>query len=277
MNVLSLGAGVQSSALLLMCYEGEIAPLPSHAVFADTQSEPRAVYEYLEYLKDIVSDKIEVRTVTQGSLKDDFLGAVEGRNKRCSQPPFYVINRAGDGQHTTRDTGGMLWRNCTKDFKLNPLRRATRVLMQENGAKHIHQMIGISLDEAHRMKQSGVKYITNVYPLIDHRITRQGCLKWLHDHGYKTPVKSSCTFCPYRSNANWVRMQKEQPAAFADAVEVDRKLREGKLPGVTGVPYVHRMMIPLEEAVSLSAHTDQLAFEIDDPAFGNECEGMCGV
>lgn len=277
MNVLSLGAGVQSSALLLMCYEGEITPLPTHAVFADTQSEPRAVYDYLKYLEETVADKITVQTVTQGSLKDDFLGAVEGRNKRYSQPPFYVINRAGDGKHTARDTGGMLWRNCTQDFKLAPLRRATRALMQEHGAKHIHQMIGISLDEAHRMKPSGVKYITNVYPLVERRITRHDCLIWLKKHGYQMPVKSSCTFCPYRSNAGWVRFREEQPDDFADAVEVDRKLREGRLPGVTGTPYVHRMMIPLEEAVAKSAYTDQLSFEIDDPAFGNECEGMCGV
>lgn len=39
-NVLSLGAGVQSSALALMASAGEIGPMPDFAVFADTQDEP---------------------------------------------------------------------------------------------------------------------------------------------------------------------------------------------------------------------------------------------
>ncbi len=276
MDVLSLGAGVQSSALLLMCYEGVITPCPSHAVFADTQSEPRAVYDYLAYIKELVADRISVRIVTQGSLRDDFLNASAGLTKRCSQPPFYVVNR-NTKAGMPPESGGMLWRNCTKDFKLAPLRRATRALMQETGEKHVHQMIGISLDEAHRMKQSGVKYITNVYPLVDHRLTRHDCLQWLKKRGYRLPVKSACTFCPYRSNQGWVRFRDEQPEDFADAVEVDRKLREGKLPGVTGTPYVHRLMIPLEEAVTKTARTDQLTLDIDDRDFGNECEGMCGV
>jgi len=44
--VLSLGAGVQSSALALMLENKDINyPMPDFAVFADTQSEPQEVYE----------------------------------------------------------------------------------------------------------------------------------------------------------------------------------------------------------------------------------------
>ena len=40
-NVLSLGAGVQSTAMALMATKGEITPMPDIAIFADTQAEPK--------------------------------------------------------------------------------------------------------------------------------------------------------------------------------------------------------------------------------------------
>ena len=47
-RVLNLGAGVQSTTLLLMSIRGEIAQL-DHAIFADTGWEPKAVYQHLEW------------------------------------------------------------------------------------------------------------------------------------------------------------------------------------------------------------------------------------
>ena len=51
LNVLSLGAGVQSSTLALMAAHGEIEPMPDCAIFADTGDEPKAVYEWLVWLE----------------------------------------------------------------------------------------------------------------------------------------------------------------------------------------------------------------------------------
>ncbi|WSA82652.1 hypothetical protein OG930_06905 [Streptomyces sp. NBC_01799] len=46
LKVLSLGAGVQSTCLLLMAAEGHLPGLDV-AIFADTGWEPRAVYDHL--------------------------------------------------------------------------------------------------------------------------------------------------------------------------------------------------------------------------------------
>ena len=46
-SVLSFGAGVQSTTLLMMSLAGELPPLDA-VVFADTGWEPRAVYAHLE-------------------------------------------------------------------------------------------------------------------------------------------------------------------------------------------------------------------------------------
>ncbi len=49
-DVLSLGAGVQSTCVLLMSCRG-VLPKLDCAVFADTGWEPKAVYDHLEWLK----------------------------------------------------------------------------------------------------------------------------------------------------------------------------------------------------------------------------------
>ena len=67
-NILSLGAGVQSSTLLLMSLYGEIPPL-DYVIFADTGWEPTAVYKHLEKLKKICYEaKLPLITV---SVKDN--------------------------------------------------------------------------------------------------------------------------------------------------------------------------------------------------------------
>ena len=57
-RVLSLGAGVQSSTLLLMAVAGELEL--DHAIFADTGHEPEPVYRWLEYLQRVSTIPIHV-------------------------------------------------------------------------------------------------------------------------------------------------------------------------------------------------------------------------
>ena len=70
-KVLSFGAGVQSSTLLLMSCKG-ILPKLDAAIFADTGWEPQHVYKQLEDLSAI-ADKagIPVHRVTAGNIRDD--------------------------------------------------------------------------------------------------------------------------------------------------------------------------------------------------------------
>ena len=55
MRILSLGAGVQSTALLLMMIHGEI-PKADAVIFADTGWEPAAVYKHLEKLEVLMAE-----------------------------------------------------------------------------------------------------------------------------------------------------------------------------------------------------------------------------
>ena len=67
-HIISLGAGVQSSTMALMAAHGEITPMPDCAIFADTQWEPRGVYQWLSWLETQLP--FPVHRVTAGSVRD---------------------------------------------------------------------------------------------------------------------------------------------------------------------------------------------------------------
>ena len=66
LEIISLGAGVQSSVMALMAARGELTPMPSAAVFADTQWEPAGVYAHLDWLEQQLP--FPTYRVTQGNL-----------------------------------------------------------------------------------------------------------------------------------------------------------------------------------------------------------------
>jgi hypothetical protein len=122
--------------------------------------------------------------------------------------------------------------------------------------------IGISADEAHRMKPSTVAYITNRWPLIEFELTRAACLEKLKGWGVSAP-RSACCGCPFLSDADW-RYKKQQPEWEA-TVAISHRLAE------TG-QFMHRSLLPIDQ-VDLQTWDERGQPDL----FGNECEGMCGV
>jgi hypothetical protein len=269
LTVLSLGAGVQSTTLALMAAQGEIEPMPDCAVFADTQSEPAAVYENLARLKERLP--FAVHTVSAGSLRNQIVAGMlkprsNGTPKIDGHPPFHV------------PPGAMMHRQCTHDFKVVPLNRKIRELAGlKPGARGptqpvVEQWFGISRDEAQRMRTPDFRWVRFRYPLVDLGMTRQDCLRWLERAGYPRPAKSACTFCPYHSDAEWTDLRTNDWTAWDEAVEIDKLIRPGDSHRTRGREwFLHKSLKPLDE-VPLTA------LERGQPdLFGNECEGMCGV
>lgn len=263
MVALSLGAGVQSSCLLLMACAGEL-PKPDHAIFADTQWEPASVYHQLEYLKARCEEAgIQYHTCSAGDIRDEFCIG-EGRHTRKDgsrfvSPPLFVKDEQGKMS--------MLQRQCTKDYKISPIRRKLREL-QTSRTEPVEMWIGISWDEIQRMKPANVQWIKHRWPLIERRMRRSECLKWLQENGHPEPPKSACVGCPFHSNAVWLDMKKNDPESWASAVEADKAVRNGwgKL---TGQAYLHSSGEPLDEV--------PLEYRGQLDLWPNECEGMCGV
>jgi hypothetical protein len=267
MRILSLGAGVQSSTLALMIAHGEI-PMVSAAIFADTGAEPRATYEYLDYLIPLLPFTVHV--VSNGNLHDDQLvmsSAKDGTEYLRNLVPAFTFENG--------NKEGMLLRKCTGDYKLAPLRRKSRELMEAAGEKTIEQVIGISWDEAIRMKPSGVKYISNTYPLVDLQMTRGHCLEWLKAKGYRLPPKSACIFCPYHSDEQWKSLPPDELARAArferiwnEQAKLDKRATQTR-----ATIRLHRSGLPLGQ---VNFNTSPADFGQAD-FFGADCEGMCGV
>lgn len=265
-SVLSLGAGVQSSTLALMLDDGELGPKyprPAFAVFADTQREPRAVYHWLEWLGSQLS--YPIYTVTKGDLG----AAVLRRSRRSGniylnmKIPMFTVNRA-TGQK------GMLIRTCTRDYKIHMVHREIiHRLSIPRGSKNVrvHQYMGISVDEAHRMKPSIKPCIKNVYPLVELSISRQQCIDWMEKHYKRTPPRSACTFCPFHNDEEWAALT---PKEFKEACELEDKLRRmaSKTTAMNSDVFLHASRIPLRDVVLEPNKKDH---------WGNECEGGCGV
>jgi hypothetical protein len=265
LHVISLGAGVQSSTMALMAAAGDLLPMPNAAIFADTGAEPSAVYRHLDWLERALP--FPVHRVSAGNLREQIQLAVIGEARMDARPPFFV------------STGGMLHRQCTQDFKILPITRKVRELLglkhRQRGPKEpaVTQWIGISLDEAIRMKPSRLDYVQHRWPLIEHRMTRWECLKWLADRQHPTPPKSACTFCPYHDDGMWRDMKANDPESWAEAVGIDQAIRNGVKGQRTRAQwFLHRSLKPLQE-VDLRTAEDVGQASL----FGNECEGMCGV
>lgn len=260
-RVLSLGAGVQSTTLALMAAHGEIGPMPDCGIFADTGWEPKAVYDHLAWLMSANVLPFPIFLVSGGNIRDDIMKRSNTSGGRFAAVPWFL--KMPDGRKA------MGRRQCTKEYKLYPIRRKVRALLGGKTPKGGAEVwIGISTDEALRMKQSTVQYMVNRWPLIEQGMSRADCLAWMKKHHYPEPPKSSCIGCPFHNNEQW-KSVKADPVAWADAIEVDAAIRQQS--GFKGEQFMHRQCVPLNE-VDLRTKAEKEA-----DLFNNDCEGMCGV
>ena len=276
LHILSLGAGVQSSAMALMAAKGELEPMPDCAIFADTGAEPWRVYDQVEYLEEIVPFPIYTVMEDEGLEKSIIDSIRDGKDKRgrFASAPFYT---------ESPNAKGMLRRQCTNEFKIKPIQKKIRELVGlkkgQRGPKEVvvSQWIGISLDEAVRMKPNQTPWIENRWPLIEKELHRHDCLKWMEENGYPKPGKSACYFCPYSDNKTWQDMKTNDPRSFGLATKIDNLIRDGAHKTKEGKQYLHLTKLYLHRT---RQPIDEVDFDPDRDQFdmfGNECEGLCGV
>lgn len=262
MNILSLGAGVQSSTVLLMSCRG-VLPRLDGAIFADTQWEPAAVYRWLYDVLKPEAEKagIPLYVVTAGNLRSDYINAMHG-DRVASMPLFF---NGGEGR---------IRRQCTQDYKISPINHQIGLLANgptPKDCKIVQLWFGISADEMRRVRTSRKWNIQHYYPLIfgfDRPWHRHDCEKWLLKNGYGEAPRSACIGCPNHSDAEWRRI-KAVPDEWADAVSFDAAIRHQ--PHLREDAYLHRSCKPLP-LVDLESLEDK-----GQQNWLNECEGMCGV
>lgn len=270
-----------------MSEAGVLPPLDA-AIFADTGAEPADVYEWLDWLEAQVSFPVyRVQRWPDRNLED-----VEGE-LRVSGKSGKKYVRTSVPLWTTKngEFGGGLRRKCTKDFKIDPVQRKLREICGITGRRAgdqvlVRQWMGISKDEAQRMRDSREPWIHLWYPLIESlNINRQACLEWMQAQGHPLPPRSACVFCPYHSAKEWRRLQVDDPlgyeraCAFEDRIRTAFRTHDETLDAddvwlqyiVNGRPLRD---IDWTHEIATKESTGQIdLFEL----WGNECEGMCGV
>ncbi|WP_242454263.1 phosphoadenosine phosphosulfate reductase family protein [Bailinhaonella thermotolerans] len=246
--MLSLGAGVQSSTLLLLAVEGAI-PRFDAAIFADTGWEPREVYAHLDRMEQTAARVgIPILRVSTGNLRTDLLNPT----RPSAYLPLFVRNPDG--------TRGLLARQCTHNYKIRPIKAKIRELLGYPHPRRVppgvfaEQAIGISLEEIHRAKDADVRYLRNVFPLLNLGWTRADCHAVLTAKGWPDVPKSACLGCPFHGNTAWRRIRDTDPDAWAELLDFDAAIRHG-LPRTRamgrpprGTFYLHRSCRPLAQA-----------------------------
>ena len=206
-TIISYGGGVQSTALVVLAMQrGWRIDEIIHVDLLD--AEAPNTREYVKYFANWLWETHRRGiTILQRDLYGDMLA-----NPQFTPAPW----RAADGSF-------MLKRQCTRQYKVEPIRR---YLYDKYKREKIRLMLGISVDEFHRMRDSGSKRIENVYPLVDERLTRNDCRAILERAGLATPPKSSCWFCPYRSVRSQAELLRQYPALREMAVELERRIND---------------------------------------------------
>lgn len=268
---MSLGGGVQSSTLAEMIVLGQLPPVDL-VIFADTGDESGYTLDQVKYLKDrLASVDIPLHVVMNGKgLINNILDPGDRFASIPAATPWL-------DPHTNKIVMKRMRRQCTREFKLDPLMKFTRGWLMDRGhatrnargAVRVHkdvqltQLIGFSLDEATRMADPRVSYIKHSYPLIDLRMTRHSCRVWLKDHDLPIPGKSSCRICPFHSLAYWADMKENRPDDWDHVTMIDSFIRtESKFTaGLKGKLYLNKYLVPLTDLdMDQDVDQDQLDF-----------------
>ena len=258
MKIISLGLGVQSTAVYLMSSLGYLKRA-DHAIFADPGAELPDTYETLALLKDWAkyNNGIPIHVVSK-SLYADLLKQKNSTGQRFAAIPAFTAG------------GGMIRRQCTKEYKIEPVIKKTRALHGLSPRQRLpmtEMWLGISMDEIQRAKTSRLPRIQYYYPLIEEKLTRGDCVRFFEDRSFPVPKKSACVFCPYHSDKGWKDLKDNYPKEWNKVIKIDETMRQAlEDRGLVNKLYLHRSCTPLKD----------VEFADQQELFMCE-EGFCGL
>jgi hypothetical protein len=164
--------------------------------------------------------------------------------------------------------GGIARRQCTDKWKIRPIEVW---LHKEFGRRTpLVAQLGMTIEEAHRIRDPRSPRNRNRFPLVDLRLRRSDCEEIIRMAGLPVPPWSACAGCPLQDQGRWRRVATEWPDDFAEAVELDHLIRERSIKRGTGPIWLSRMKKPLHLAFSSD---QQVLFQEEDDG---SCEsGYC--
>ena len=258
MKIISLGLGIQSTAMYLMSSLNHIERA-DYAIFADPGAELPDTYDLWKKLNIWQKENNGIPLIKKKkSYYKDILKAKDTNTRIASIPAF-------------SESGGMVRRQCTAEYKIDVVMKEVRRL---HGLKKYQRMkptkifLGISMDEIQRMKTSSLYNVSYEYPLIDKRIDRKDCVKFLEKYKFYNIKKSACIFCPFHSNPAWKDIKLNYPKEWKKVIKIDKAIRNSLInKGLRDKLYLHSSRKPIEEAYLQEDQEELFMCE----------EGYCGI
>lgn len=275
--VCSYGAGVQSTAILVLAAQGY---LPYRTFLFANVGDDSEDPDSLRYLREVAFDYagangIDLHELHRIPKKGISAGKVEtlyGRLTREGSRSLPIPVRMSNGAPGTR--------SCTADFKIRVVAR----WLKEHGAtadNPARVAIGISTDEYQRATNRREEPHELVeYPLLtlEHRLAPRGasradCEAIIADAGLPVPPKSSCYFCPFHRPTVFADMARDRPKLFEKAAALEDTLNERR--DVLGKDHVYltRFGRPLRD-VFANVQLSILPSEYDEDE-GHRCGDVC--
>jgi hypothetical protein len=182
-------------------------PVPDIAVFADTGREAETTWMYQEqYIAPMLRHHgLHVQIAPHSLANVDLYGA--GGKLLI---PAWTTQSGKVGRFPTF---------CSTEWK----KRVVNRWLRQQGVKSCEVWLGITCDEASRMKDSGLDWLVHRYPLIDLFLKRADCLDIIRKAGLPEPAKSSCWMCPHRGKKEWAQLTESD---MQKAREFDALIRE---------------------------------------------------
>ncbi len=208
--IVSWGAGVNSTAMLLGMFHRQIRP--NLILFADTGGEKPETYAYIDvmqgWLADVQFPPITVvkKTSMYTSLEDNCL--------RKEMLPSLAYG----------------YKSCSEKWKHQPQEKYANnwwvaKTIWEAGGK-VRKALGIDKGEQRRAKIDQDEKYTYWYPLIEWGWWREECVAAIEKERLPVPPKSACFYCPASTKREIFRLADKHPDLMARALAMEENAAE---------------------------------------------------
>lgn len=241
-QVWSCGGGTQSGAIATLIRLGKL-PRPDFAFMTDTGRERRSTWPFVDgFIRPALSQVgLELRIIKseENGASLDVVYISESGEQTVLLPGWTTMGPLGPGK---------LSPFCSGKWKRDVAERYMRSI----GIERARNWIGISRDEARRIRAQHRPWLELWYPLIFKvPMTRDMCVSLIREQGWVGQIPhSACYMCPNHSDAEWIDMKINWPEDFLAAceLEAETRLKDRNF-------YLHPSCVPLAEVDFFSQTT----------------------
>ena len=194
------GGGVDSTAIAVLICQG-VLPKPDFAYMINTRFEKQRTWQYVNNILIPNLNKVDIKLHIIPSLNANII-----KSNQVVIPAY----KRKEGIIKKLSTRCGAWK---KPIAQRWLRR--------QGVKACWNWVGISADEAQRIKMSLTLWFQLAYPLIQLKISRLECKSIISKMGWPPAPRTSCFMCPQQSDRDWKDMKFNFPEDWKKAVAID--------------------------------------------------------